>query len=207
MPSRITVLAAIAAVPLVFLGARANATTFQGTATFADSTNTNNLTVTGSPNPSNQFTYTATAGDIGSYFTLMTLSTTDTATSANNTLSDDVSLTFSFSLPDTGSGSLAGTATETVTLSGKSRNADGSGSVTWSSPNDVLVTFSDGAQLQIDVSDVTLGSSGQNTALSGDLMVRFEDIKDPTNAPEPASMALVATSLIGLGLVRRRRKG
>ena len=42
--------------------------------------------------------------------------------------------------------------------------------------------------------------------IAAQLDIRLTNVSGPTNVPEPASMALLATGLIGAGMVRRRKQ-
>ena len=183
-------------------GAAAHATPFVGQATFVDETSGNQLNVTASPNPVPiNLNLPLYGSQYFSDFTTLTFS--DTSLTALQT--DQVALQFSFTQPGNDGGSTNGTADDQGYYFFVHLNAGG---IAWSGDthfdlqnldfySEEIVPFAGAPALGIDVYDAAflVGSSNQQV----DLAVRFTDV------PEPASLAIIGTGLIGLGALRRRQ--
>jgi hypothetical protein len=117
---------------------------------------------------------------------------------ANNT----ITATFTFTLPSAGNGS--NSSPEIFTVTGRARHD----SLIWNSAGQITVNFTDGAILDITLSDETF--NGVATAYKGltptiifDLVQGPTSGSDPpTGVPEPSSVALLSVSLLGFWIFR-----
>jgi hypothetical protein len=113
---------------------------------------------------------------------------------SNHTASGTIAATFHFTTPS----GITGTASDTgAYIANYSNDTD---SVTWNPTDPIVVHFIDGAVL-----DVTLGNAQDWTIYP---TIKFVLVSGPTPAPvpEPVTLSLFGTGLLGLGVIKRRRR-
>lgn len=180
------------------------------------------ISVTNTSSPTDRLTVTTTyAGSTTSFSNnfalnqtytfspLFTLHINDTGSnSATSTAS--LVLGFSFNDPSVTSFTINGIVSQTTTYTSIIRTYSSIGTVTWTGGNSLtnalgtqeLVTFADGAVLQINIfNGVFADLTGRGN--SDGITVTEKLITAPT--PEPGGLVLAATALAGLGLFFRRR--
>lgn len=183
----------------------ANAMPFLGTDTFTDTTAGSPLSLTAT------YDLNPISFDIGpglSFSTpdLLTIISSDASggSFSGSTAVNNIQVTFDFSKPDAGTGSASGIGSETVV------NVFGSvfsgGFVVWKNPS--AITFPDGTLLDVALGNTggffdTGGASGRAT-ISADFTLVGDPRSDPVSVPEPGSVALLGTGLLGLALLARQ---
>ncbi len=189
----------LCALGTALLGSQAiYAETFAGSASFTDlGPNTNKVSFTGVfDDPSFSF-----SGGTGYVYTDNLNITGYDLNLADKTQSDNLQVSLTFTLPSPENGTIGGTGTITDTFYGFFW-AD-SDTITWSSNNPATVNFADGSQLSVYIADASFGGF-DGVSWSCDDPVTFT-VTNVGAAPEPGSLALLGTSILGgAGILRRR---
>lgn len=194
---------------MAFWATTASATEIVGSAAFSDLTNSS-VDLKATPNPA-LFDYNLSASGPNSSKTVNSFMTLN-FTQLQNYKSDNVQLAFTFTLPSGISGQTdPGTVTFDVgwwnTLNGAMLVWNGSTNKTAFGYIEDIYNYGNGGKIAIDVYNVAFDTADCGPGLNpGDLKVVFRDPADPTPTPEPASMALLGTGLLGVGMVVGRRR-
>ncbi len=194
--------AAVAALALTLASgaAMADPITYAGTFSITDTSNpTNNTLLVTSPGGG--FSVPLSLNHEVDDITLANYTTTDPNHSFLSISTDTIEGTFTFTKPVSNTYSVNGNVTETtLDLFG---HISSNGTLTWDN-NDLSVGFSDGSTLDIGMGPSTFGN-GNGTSDAGTVSANFTLTKEPV--PEPASMAMLGAGLLGLGMLRMRRRG
>ena len=190
----------------------AHADTVSGSYTFTDQTSTNTLNISASPNPGTFTEHGVSDNGISFTDSSFFFVTANIPGSNDSTQTDQLVVNFTITQPGNGSGSQGGQGTEEQDKIVGSFDHD-TGSITWNSP--AVINLSDGQTLYIDLGDITLaessianlgcGFSGADMCGQETATFTLTPLDPPAATPEPGSVALLGTSILGgAGILRRR---
>jgi hypothetical protein len=188
-------IAATAAAAFLISAGVANATLVSGSLTVTDTGSDYGSGLSFSVTPSNPISIsenlTVNKSVTDTYFTITPKSSTHTGT-------DDITLTFKFTNPTSATASDTGDLTFTKYFRWIYTD------FSWEDGGTtdlITVNFSDGAVLKL----LLTASVDCECPTQVDFTTTYTLIKDPTSVPEPMTLALLGTGLIGFGCVARRR--
>lgn len=170
--------------------------TFSGSASFTDLGPVNGIVFTGAfSNPNFSFT----GGQGSTYTDTLNLATVD-GRLLNSTQTDNLQVELEFTLPSSESATIDGSGSihDTYIFIGWLDHD----TISWQNATDIPVTFADGSALSLSLANVTFNGV-DGISLGNDPLTMT--VTNVGATPEPGSLALLGTSVLGgIGILRRR---
>jgi hypothetical protein len=178
----------------------ARADTFSGTASFTDTSSGNNdFQFSGVfDNPS--FSFSSTSDYTYTDNLNLTVNNVSCYTRGCNNPTDELSVTVAFTNPSSGTAGFTGSGDPNYTFYGFISGAD----IDWSN-NNQTVTFADGSTAVVHLDDVNVGNLLIPDNQLTDCMTISVDPASVSATPEPSSLALLGTGILGLAGIARRK--